>query len=91
MKIDPKKLHYNPTSGMISNACMSSQCAYYMQPMSPAEFSDHMRLWRKTMPVRFHSTVANNIKLSTEAIYDLLINSKMVILNKHKKSKEEVL
>jgi hypothetical protein len=36
VKIDPKKLHYNPTSGMINNACMSPHCAYYMQPMSPA-------------------------------------------------------
>lgn len=43
------------------------------------------------MPVRFHSTVANNLKLSTQQIYDMLIKSRMLIPQKHKKSKEEVL
>lgn len=47
---------------MISNACMSLHCAYYLQPMKAAEFMDHMRLWRKIMPMRFHMSVANLLK-----------------------------
>ena len=35
-KIPENKLHFNPTSGMISNACMSPHCAYYLQPLSHA-------------------------------------------------------
>jgi hypothetical protein len=47
---------------MISNACMSPECAYYLQPMKKAEFADHMRLWKKSMPIRFHSTVVSQLK-----------------------------
>jgi hypothetical protein len=43
---------------MINNACMSPECIYYLEPMKHAEFVDHMRLWRKNMPTRFHSSVA---------------------------------
>lgn len=56
-KVNPKHLQYNPASGLLSNACMSPHCAYYLQPMKPAEFTDHMRLWRKTLPVKFHMMV----------------------------------
>ena len=78
---------------MISNACMSPQCCLYMEPLKHAEFVDHMRLWKKRLPSRFHMTVSNLIKYkkSTEEIYKFLIDSKIVKLEKHKKSKEEVI
>lgn len=93
MKVDPKELHYNEFTGMINNACMSPHCAYYFQPMKVGELIDHMRLWRKTLPTRFHSTVANLLKekKGTEDIYEYLIKSGELIPKKHKKSKEEVL
>jgi hypothetical protein len=62
MKVNPKDLQYNESTGMISNACMSPYCVYYFQPMKAGELIDHMRLWKRTLPVRFHSTVANLLK-----------------------------
>ncbi len=78
---------------MISNACMSPNCEFYLKPMKPAEFTDHMRLWKKTLPVRFHSRVANLIrqKKTVPEIYDFLIKSGEVNLVKHKKTKQEVM
>lgn len=93
LKVNPKDLHYNADTGMIGNACMSPHCAYYFQPMKNGELTDHMRLWRRTLPVRFHSTVAHLLreKKSDEEIYETLIKSGELIPKKHKKSKEEVL
>ena len=93
MKINPQKLAYNNTSGMIGNACMSPQCCMYMEPLKHDEFVDHMRLWKKSLPSRFHMDVANMIKqkMTTEEIYKNLIQSKKVRPDKHKKSKEEVI
>ena len=47
---------------MISNACMSPNCVLFMQPLKHNEFSEHMRLWKKTMPARFHMDVALKLK-----------------------------
>jgi len=78
---------------MISNACMSPNCAYYLQPLKPAEFNDHMRLWRRTLPARFHFTVATLLKQkkTIEEIYSILIKSNEINLHRHKKTEEEVL
>ena len=52
-----------------------------------------MRLWRRTMPPRFHSTVVNMLreKKKTDSIYEQLIASGVVNLKRHRKTKEEVL
>ena len=93
MKINMSKLNYKQSSGMISNACMSPNCVLYMQPLTRNEFSDHMRLWKKTMPARFHMEVAAKLKqkVPVNEIYNFLINSGHVKLDKHHKSKEEVM
>lgn len=57
-----QSLHFNESSGMISNACMSPYCAFYLQPLKPGELTDHMRLWQRTLPVRFHSSVTTKLK-----------------------------
>ena len=89
-KVQRNKLHYNPVSGMLSNACMSENCRFFMQPMEHAQFSNHMRLWRKTLPTRFHIEVVQlaRQKQSVEQIYAYLIGSGHVNLKKHRKSKE---
>lgn len=52
-----------------------------------------MRLWKKTIPSRFHHTVATMVKQKKTVgdIYKFLINSKIIDLNKHKKTEHEVL
>ena len=57
---------------MISNACMSPKCKYYLMPLKQAEFSDHMRLWKKRMPNRFHFEAAMLLKSkkTVEEVYE---------------------
>jgi len=62
MKVKPQDLQFNSSTGMIKNACMSPNCIFYMKPMKAGEMSEHMRLWKKSMPPRFHMTVANLLK-----------------------------
>jgi len=52
-----------------------------------------MRLWRRTMPPRFHMSVVMQLKQhkTVEWIYNHLINSRVVNLDRHKKTKEEVM
>lgn len=59
---DIKKLDLNETSGMVSNACMSDKCKYFLQPLKKDEFMDHMRLWKKTLPPSFHYNVAVHLR-----------------------------
>ena len=76
-KINAKDLHFNESTGMIRNACMSPNCAFFMQPLKPAEFSEHMRLWKQ--------------KKQPEEVLSYLLKAKEVDPKKHKKSNEEVL
>ena len=62
MKIKPHELQFNSSTGMINNACMSPNCIFFMQPLKAGEMSEHMRLWKKSLPPRFHMTVANLLK-----------------------------
>lgn len=62
MKVKPNELQFNQSTGMIKNACMSSNCIYFMQPMKAGEMTEHMRLWKKSIPARFHMNVANLLK-----------------------------
>jgi hypothetical protein len=67
MKVNQNDLQFNPHTGMINNACMSPNCIFYMQPLKAGEMSEHMKLWRRTMPPRFHMTVANLLKQKKSA------------------------
>ncbi len=88
-----KDLSWNETTGMISNACMSPRCKFFLQPLKQHDFSEHMRLWKKSRPTRFHHTVVLKLKQKVKPleIFDYLIKSGEVDLAKHKKTKEEVL
>jgi hypothetical protein len=87
-----KEIHWNEATGMISNACMSPKCKYYLVPLKQSEFSDHMRLWKKRMPARFHFEAAMLLKSkkSVPEVYEELIKTGRVNLARHQKSKEEV-
>jgi hypothetical protein len=52
-----------------------------------------MKLWRKSMPSRFHSFVVINLKQkkTVQEIYQQLINQGKVDPKRHHKSEEEVL
>jgi hypothetical protein len=78
---------------MISNACMSPHCKYFLEPMKQSEFSEHMKLWKKSKPTRFHFSVVVKLKQKKKPLEILneLISSGEVNLERHKKSKEEVL
>lgn len=54
---------------------------------------EHMRLWKKSKPTRFHHTVVFKLKEKKKPmeIFDYLISSGEVDLKRHKKTKEEVL
>jgi len=59
MNVKPQDLQFNSSTGMIKNPCMSPNCIIYMKSMKAVEMSEHMILWKKSMPPRFHMTVAN--------------------------------
>lgn len=52
-----------------------------------------MRLWRKSLPTRFHFDVVIQLKQkkSVDEIYKFLINSGHINLKKHHKTEEEVI
>jgi len=56
---------------MIGNACMSPNCAYYLQPLKPAEFSDHMRLWRRASACAFPLHCSNSAQTEENDLGDL--------------------
>jgi hypothetical protein len=91
--LDFKALHLNINSGMVSNACMSPNCKYYLQALEGNQLSEHMRLWKKSLPNRFHFDVVIQLKQkkSVDEIYKFLINSGHINLKKHHKTEEEVL
>lgn len=72
---------------------MSSRCLYFLKPMKPKEMQEHMKLWHKHLPPRFHMTVVNMLKNkeAPEKICDLMLKSGIVNTKKHQKDKEFVL
>lgn len=53
--IDYDSLHFNPRTGLASNACMAPQCPFFLQPQD--SFGRHLDTWRSKMPMAFHRTV----------------------------------
>lgn len=52
-----KDFDLNYRSGLFRNACQSEKCPLYMKPMKKVEFLDHLKLWKRKMPARFHLLV----------------------------------
>ena len=52
-----KDYDLNYKSGLFRNACQSEQCPLYMKPMKKEQFLEHLKLWKRKMPARFHMLV----------------------------------
>lgn len=71
-KIDPNTLKLNESSGLLSNACQSPHCEFYMKPLKSG-IIEHMRLWKRKLPNQFHLMIKKNLHLKdAETIYNTI-------------------
>lgn len=60
-----KDYDLNYKSGLFRNACQSELCPLYMKPMKKEEFKEHLKLWKRKMPARFHMLVKQHAELGS--------------------------
>lgn len=63
-----KDYDLNYRSGLFRNACQSEECPLYMKPMKKEQFLEHLKLWKRKMPARFHLLVKEYSKTIEEPV-----------------------
>lgn len=66
-KFKKHPLHLNTENYLISNACMSKLCKFYLKPTKT--LYHHYNVWDNYLPKGFHINVKENFSKSTEEIY----------------------
>lgn len=62
-----RPLQLNTENYLLNNACLSSQCHYYLKPIK--NLHHHYFTWQPEIPPHFHIFVKENYKKSVEYIY----------------------